>query len=147
MATHSSILAERIQWTKGPGGPQFKGLQRVYTHILSIYACTDILKRKQKQFIKKFNKNKNKFKKFTNQTIIFKNRWEFVVQWLGLLALTAKALALNPARGTAAAAKSLQSCPTLCNPRRQPSRLIRPWDSPGKNTGVGYHFLLPYTDH
>ena len=26
--------------------------------------------------------------------------------------------------------------------RRQPSRLPRPWDSPGKNTGVGYHFLL-----
>ena len=31
-------------------------------------------------------------------------------------------------------AKSLQSCPTLCDPR--------PWDSPGKNTGVGFHFLL-----
>ena len=42
----------------------------------------------------------------------------------------------------AAAAKSLQSCPTLCNPRRQPTRLPRPWDSPGKNTGVGCHFLL-----
>ena len=27
----------------------------------SVYACTDILKRKQKQFIKKFAKNKNKF--------------------------------------------------------------------------------------
>ena len=26
--------------------------------------------------------------------------------------------------------------------RRQPTRLPRPWDSPGKNTGVGYHFLL-----
>ena len=26
--------------------------------------------------------------------------------------------------------------------RRQPSRLSRPWDSPGKNTGVGCHFLL-----
>ena len=26
--------------------------------------------------------------------------------------------------------------------RRQPTRLRRPWDSPGKNTGVGYHFLL-----
>ena len=25
---------------------------------------------------------------------------------------------------------------------RQPSRLRRPWDSPGKNTGVGCHFLL-----
>ena len=34
----------------------------------------------------------------------------------------------------ATAAKSLQSCPTLCPPR--------PWDSPGKNTGVGCHFLL-----
>ena len=27
------------------------------------------------------------------------------------------------------------SSPTLC-------RLLCPWDSPGKNTGVGYHFLL-----
>ena len=26
--------------------------------------------------------------------------------------------------------------------RRQPTRLHRPWDSPGKNTGVGCHFLL-----
>ena len=89
----------------------------------------------------------------------------------------------------AAAAKSLQSCPTLCDPigsrppgssvpgilqektlawvaisfsnacmharqvasamsysvqphRRQPTRLLCPWDSPGKNTGVGCHFLL-----
>ena len=25
--------------------------------------------------------------------------------------------------------------------RRQPTRLCRPWDSPGKNTGVGCHFL------
>ena len=85
-----------------------------------------------------------------------------------------------------AAAKSLQSCPTLCDPidcsppgstvpgilqartlewvaisfsnawkwsrsvvsdsvrphRRQPTRLHRPWDFPGKNTGVGCHFLL-----
>ena len=42
----------------------------------------------------------------------------------------------------AAAAKSLQSCPTLCDHRRQPIRLRRPWDSPGKNTGVGCRFLL-----
>ena len=26
--------------------------------------------------------------------------------------------------------------------RRQPTRLSRPWDSPGKNTGAGCHFLL-----
>ena len=41
-----------------------------------------------------------------------------------------------------AAAKSLQSCPTLCDPRRKPTRLPRSWDPPGKNTGVGCHFLL-----
>ena len=26
--------------------------------------------------------------------------------------------------------------------RRQPTRLPRPWDSPGKNAGVGCHFLF-----
>ena len=89
-----------------------------------------------------------------------------------------------------AAAKSLQSCPTLCDPRDgsppgstvpgvlqartlewvaisfsnawsekwkwshsvvsdssrphglQPTRLLRPWDFPGKSTGVGCHCLL-----
>jgi len=40
------------------------------------------------------------------------------------------------------AAESLQSCPTLRPCRQQPTRLPRPWDSPGKNTGVGCHFLL-----
>ena len=44
---------------------------------------------------------------------------------------------------TAAAAKSPQSCLTLVWPHRpQPTRLRRPWDSPGKNTGEGCHFLL-----
>ena len=43
---------------------------------------------------------------------------------------------------SAAAAKSLQLCLTLRPHRRQPMRLPRPWDSPGKNTGVGCHFLL-----
>ena len=42
----------------------------------------------------------------------------------------------------AAAAKSLQSCPNLRPHRWQPTRLLCPWDSPGKNTGVGCHFLL-----
>ena len=95
-------------------------------------------------------------------------------------------------KGAAAAAKSLQSCPTLCDPidgsppgspvpgigfsrqehwrglpfpspmhesekrKRsrsfvsdpqrphglQPTRLLRPWDFPGKSTGVGCHCLL-----
>ena len=28
--------------------------------------------------------------------------------------------------------------------RQQPTGLLHPWDSPGKNTGVGCHFLLQY---
>ena len=41
------------------------------------------------------------------------------------------------------AAKSLQSCPTLCDPiDGGPPGFPHPWDSPGKNTGVGCHFLL-----
>ena len=51
--------------------------------------------------------------------------------------------ALQVSAAAAAAAKSLQSCPTLWPHRRQPMRLPHPWYSPGKNTGVGCHFLLP----
>ena len=43
----------------------------------------------------------------------------------------------------AAAAKSFQSWPdSTWAHRRQPTRLPRPWDSPGNNTGVGCHFLF-----
>ena len=48
----------------------------------------------------------------------------------------------NPNRLAAAAAKSLQSCPTLCDPIDGNPSAPCPWDSPGKNTGVGCHFLL-----
>ena len=44
------------------------------------------------------------------------------------------------AAAAADAAKSLQSCPTLLQPQRRQPTL--PCDSPGKNTGVGCHFLL-----
>ena len=67
-----------------------------------------------------------------------------------------------PFKATAAAAKSSQSYPTLCDPidgsppgssvpgifqavrphRRQPTRLLCPWDFPGKNTEVGCPCLL-----
>ena len=39
-------------------------------------------------------------------------------------------------------AKSLQSRPTLRPYGQQPTRLLCPQDSLGKNTGVGCHFLL-----
>ena len=40
-------------------------------------------------------------------------------------------------------AQSLHSCPTLRDPVDcSPTRLLRPWDSPGKKTAVGCHSLL-----
>ena len=50
--------------------------------------------------------------------------------------------ALNSMIFAAAAAKSLQLCPTLCDPIDGSSPGSCPWNSPGKNTGVGCHFLL-----
>ena len=40
--------------------------------------------------------------------------------------------------------ESAKSCPTLVIPWtcQESARLLRPWDSPGKNTGVGCHSLL-----
>ena len=42
----------------------------------------------------------------------------------------------------AAAAKSLVMSDSVRPHWLQPSRLLRPWDFPGKDTGVGWHFLL-----
>ena len=53
-----------------------------------------------------------------------------------------KSISLNFNLNSAAAAKSLQSCPTVQPHRWQPTRLPRHWDSPGKNTGVCCHFFL-----
>ena len=43
---------------------------------------------------------------------------------------------------TAAAAVALVVSDSVRPQRRQPTRLPHPWDSPGKNTGVGCHFRL-----
>ena len=49
----------------------------------------------------------------------------------------------KPTRLFKYAAKSLSVVSDSVRPHRwQPTRLPRPWDSPGKNTGVGCRFLL-----
>ena len=60
------------------------------------------------------------------------NHHHYPFQWFQQLLVTV----------AAAAAKSHQSYPTVRPRRRQPNRLLCPWDSPGKNTGVGCHFLF-----
>ena len=60
---------------------------------------------------------------------------------LGPVARKMEARAISWAAAAAAAA-SLQLCPTLCDPTDGGPPGSRPWDSPGKNTGMGCHFLL-----
>ena len=55
-------------------------------------------------------------------------------EWMELDLLTCQLLTM--------CAKCLQSCPTLWPYGLWPTKLLSPWDSPGKNTGVGcYSFL------
>ena len=55
---------------------------------------------------------------------------------------TDSASSLTTLLAAAAAAKLLQLYPTLCDPIDGSPPGSCPWDSPGKNTGVGCHFLL-----
>ena len=66
------------------------------------------------------------------------NSWK---NWLKCSLVTASPKSYSKC-AAAAAVKLLQSWPTLRPHRRQATRLPRPWDSPGKSTGVGCHFLL-----
>ena len=58
-----------------------------------------------------------------------------------VLTLSAPNSVLSILHAAAAAAKSLQLCPTLCDPI-EGSPPLGFWDSAGKSNGVGYHFLL-----
>ena len=69
--------------------------------------------------------------------------WEVEIDIYTLLILCIKYITNENLLYAAAAAESLQSCCTSVRPHRwQPTRMPPPWDSPGKNTGVGCHFLL-----
>ena len=72
--------------------------------------------------------------------------WSLLFSTFGVCVLTSECCSLGHkgclSAPPAAAAESLQSCPTLRPHRQQPTRLLHPWDSPGKNTGVGCHFFL-----
>ena len=57
---------------------------------------------------------------------------------------------LLPWSGALPKERNRKGCPSVVSDsvrphRQQPTRLRRPWDSPGKNTRMGYHFLLQCT--
>ena len=52
------------------------------------------------------------------------------------------AISFSNARKWKGKVKSLSRVRLLATPWTQPTRLLRPWDFPGKSTGVGCHYLL-----
>ena len=73
----------------------------------------------------------------------FQDPREYLPPWTVSNPITNCFFLYIPMCAAATAAKSLQSCPTLCDPiDGSPPGSPFPWDSPGKNTGVGCHFLL-----
>ena len=77
------------------------------------------------------------------------NLYYFIFRFLSFLTLCSSFAGtlvcrenLSVLTSAAAAAKSLQSCRTPCDAIDDSHQAPCPWDSPGKNTGVGCHFLL-----
>ena len=69
-----------------------------------------------------------------------------ILEEIHSLILSHKCLDSSGISWAAATAKSLHITSVMSDSvrphRRQPTRLPCPWDSPGKNTGMGCHFLL-----
>ena len=80
---------------------------------------------------------------------LFKHFWNiFCVLIVRMVGAVGKCGSSNPfCFPPAVAAKSLQSCLTVRPHGRQPTRLLCPWDSPGKNTGVACHCFLHHGCH
>ena len=139
MATHSSVLAWKIPWAKEPGGLQFTGLQRIEHDCVTEHRINMVSLPAEPQGKPK-NSGVSSLSLLQGIFPTQESNWGLLhCRWI-LYQLSYEG---SPTvHSAAAAAKSLQSCLTLPPHRRQSTRLRRPWDSPGKNTGVGYHFLL-----
>ena len=99
-----------------------QGKLQISIHIMSLYFVKKKKKRRIKintiKWISMLTCTENSWKKYTQLQKICK---AWVSEWVSEVA---------------------QLCPTLCYPVDCTPRLLCPWDSPGKNTGVGCHFLL-----
>ena len=131
MATHSSILAWRILWTEEPRGLWSMGSQKVkYDKQLSSRTYCFAIKWKfifSLVFLKVIYGYNNNIIKSLKQVIFLKYIYSSV----------------NVSVGNQSESVSHSVVPvSLWSHGLQPTRLLCPWNSPGKNTGVGSHSLL-----
>ena len=121
---HPGLISFRMDWldlltVQGT----LKGLLQHHSSKASIFQCSAF-----------FTVQISHLYMTTGKTIAL-TRWTFVGKVMSLIFNMLSA---------AAAAKSLQSCPTLCDPMDGSPPGSRPWDAPSKSTGVGCHFLLQF---
>ena len=123
MATHSNILAWKIAWTEEPGRLQSMGSQRVRHDWVTKHSTAhlDAWRVWRKLWVTdKWNEPK----------------------W-GFLAFSTLMHCADKSQCCCCCCCVASVMSDSVRPhRRQPIRLPRPWDSPGKNTGVGCRFLL-----
>ena len=150
MASHSSILAWRIPWTEEPGGLQLLGLQRVRHDWMTVEhtppsICIYLIY-------------------FINQALLLLLLSRFSRVWLCATPETAAHQAPSSLGFSRQEHWSGLPFPSPIHENEkwkwsrsvvsesspphglQPTRLLCPWDFPGKSTGVGCHcFLQPST--
>ena len=112
MAPHSSTLAWKVPWTKEPGGLQSTGSLRVGHDWATSLSC-----------IGEGNGN-------PLQCSCLENPRDGGAWWPAVYGVAQSRTRL----------KRLSS--SSSSSRVKPTRLLCPWNSPGKNTGVGSHSLL-----
>ena len=132
MASYSSILAWRIPWSEKPGGLQSIGSERIW-HSWNNWACRHkslvygILKKVFRTYVKSRNRT-------IDRNI---NLW-----LLGLKGGRISWKVGTDIHALPCCAESLSHVRLCTAPWTAAPRLLCPWDSPGKSTGVGCHARL-----
>ena len=134
MAPHSSVLAWRIPGTGELGGLPSMGLHTV-GHDWSDWVAAAAVSTVTMKILKLFPKL---HKSLGSGSQLHGQAWFPILQGqVGITVLHSVLLLLLLSR-----VSRVRPCAT---PRWQPTWLPRPWDSPGKNTGVGCHFIFQCT--
>jgi len=131
MATHSSILSWRIQMDRGKRKATVHGaakswtqLKWLSTHVVFVFVWLILLSIKPSNFIHVVENDRISFLISEQYSIMYMCMYIYVYLCVCAFSVT-------------------QSCSTICDPMgcSLPGSSVH-GDSPGKNTGVGCHFLL-----
>jgi len=135
MATHSSVLAWRIPGMEEPGGLPSMGLHRVRHNWSDLAAVAAAEFHHMEISGVGCYHLKVTIQDFTHKVAGSQRQWKSITK-------TSQFHHKKEQKDNCYCLVTSVVSDSVWPHRRQPTRLPRPWDSPGKNTGVGCHFLL-----